>query len=280
MRDVQRLAPRWRRDLPVALAALVTAVLVLTVGPQDSTGSPWTVGGVRADVGIIGDDEHDAFVGNGSLILPPQVFHDGRVDASDCLGCSWRAVVQCEMTTAGSCRGPARLCGPNGQWLRVYLTRPGAAERDLGAACYSEGGPVSRWRVESSLTESMIEFVPPLRPGRLPAGDALVQLPVYVDAGQEAGPREIDTTIVDLAVHLRLDPEWRWDFGDGRRISGEVPTADHTYRRAASPLVRVATIWRGTYWVVGLGPLAVDAPVTQEASMVVPVGEGRAILIH
>lgn len=255
-------------------------MLILPLGPHGSSGSLWTLGAVRADVGIIGDDEHDAFIGNGSLILPPQVFHDGRVDASDCLGCSWRAVVQCEMTTAGSCRGPARLCGPNGQWLRVYLTRPGAAERDLGAACYGEGGPVSRWRVEASLRQSMIEFVPPLRPSRLPAGDALVQLPLYVAAGQEAGPRDIHTTIVDLPVHLRLDPAWRWDFGDGRRISGDVPTADHTYRRADSPLVRVATIWRGTYWVGGLGPLVVDAPVTQEASMVVPVGEGRAVLVH
>jgi len=239
------------------------------------------VGGVAtADVGVIGDDERDAFVGNGSLILPPQVFHDGRVDASDCMGCSWRAVLQCEMTTAGSCRGPARLCGPDGQWLRVYLTRPGAPERDLGAACYGESGPVSRWRVEGSLRESMTQFVPPLRPSRQPGGDVLVQLPMFVDAGQSSGALDVATTIVDLPVDLQLVPQWRWDFGDGRRESGPSPTAQHTYRHAGSMLVQVATVWRGTYWVAGLGPLEVATPVTQEASMVAPVGEGRAVLIR
>ncbi len=278
MRVRQLLAPP--RAFLAAIACLMVSVPLVIMGTPQSGRALWTMGAARADVGIIGDDERDAFVGSGSLILPPQVFHDGRVDASDCLGCSWRAVVQCEMTTAGSCRGPARLCGPNGTWLRVYLTRPGAGERDLGAACYSEDGPVSRWRVEGSLRESMTEFVPALRPSRRPAGDALVQLPVYVDAGQEAGAREIDTTIVDLPVHLRLEPVWRWDFGDGRRVTGDVPTADHTYRQARTALVRVATIWRGTYWVAGLGPLAVDAPVIQEASMAVPVGQGRAVLVR
>lgn len=60
-----------------------------------------SVPSAHADVGIIGDDNKDAFVGSGSLLLPPQVFHNGRVTASDCAGCSWRAVLQCEMTTAG-----------------------------------------------------------------------------------------------------------------------------------------------------------------------------------
>ncbi len=237
-------------------------------------------GPAQGDVGIIGDDERDAFVGNGSLILPPQVFHDGRVDASDCLGCSWRAVLQCEMTTAGSCRGPARLCGPDGQWLRVYLTRPGMPERDLGAACYGEGGPVSRWRVEGSLREMMTEFAPPLRPSRRPAGDALVHLPMYFDAGQRAGAQTVSTSIVGLGVDLQLDPTWTWDFGDGHRSSGTEPTSEHTYRRTGSLLIRVATVWRGTYWVSGLGPLRVASPVTQEVSLVAPVGEGRAVLVR
>lgn len=234
----------------------------------------------RSDVGIIGDDETDAFVGSGSLLLPPQVFHDGRVDAAECAGCAWRAVVQCEMNTAGSCRGPARLCGPDGSWLRVYLTRPGGAEQDLGAACYGPSGPVSRDSAEAQLRDEVIRAVPPLRPSRLPAGDVLAQLPVLFDTGQEAGPRRVSLWITDLPVDLEMTPRWIWDYADGARDTTVESAARHTYRHTALLRVGVEAVWRGRYWVAGLGPLEVAEPVLQSASVAVPVGEGRAVLIR
>lgn len=257
----------WRPDL-------LLAVLVTLMGLSLSLAS------ARGDVGVIGDDKQDAFVGSGSLVLPPQVFHDGRVEAADCPGCSWRAVVQCEMTTAGSCRGPARLCGPEGQWLRVYLTRPGGVEQDLGAACYGPSGPVSRGRVEADLRQVIVEAVPALRPTRRPTGNVLVQLPLYVDAGQQAGARNVDLTIVDLPVQLTLTPRWRWDFGEGRIETSDLPATEHTYRQVGDVVVRVGVIWRGVYWVAGLGPLEIDEPVTQQAALAVPVGQGRAVLVR
>ena len=109
-----------RRLLTTLLAALALAFGALVAPP------------VSADVTVIGDDKTDAFVGSGSLLLPSSMFANGRTEAADCPGCSWRAVVQCEMTTAGSCRGPARLCGPDATWLRIYMTRPTGEEVDLG----------------------------------------------------------------------------------------------------------------------------------------------------
>lgn len=239
-----------------------------------------SVPAAHADVGIIGDDNKDAFVGSGSLLLPPQVFHNGRVTASDCAGCSWRAVLQCEMTTAGSCRGPARLCGVDGSWLRVYLTRPGAPEMDLGAACYGPSGPVSRGVAEAELRQVIIESVPPLVPSRLPAGEALVHIPVLFDSGQRAGPRSVTRTIVDLPIELVLEPQWRWDFGDGSTDATRSAEVGHTYRTRYGHRARVAAVWLGRYWVAGLGPLQIDQPVTQEASLAVSVGEGRATLVR
>ena len=47
---------------------------------------------VSADITIIGDDDQDAFVGTGSLLLPPQIATDFREVAAACPGCVKRKV--------------------------------------------------------------------------------------------------------------------------------------------------------------------------------------------
>ena len=240
-----------------------------------------------ADVGVIGDDKRDAFVGSGSLVLPGSMYDQGRGAAAECPGCSWRAVLQCEMTTAGSCRGPARLCGVDGQWLRVYLTRPGAAEVDLGAACFGPSGPVSRFDFESRLNDVVREAVPDLNPVSQPSTGVLPHLPVIFDARQPVGTRSVDYVIVDLPVTLSVTPRWAWEFGDGKALTTDVPggrwpdqSVSHVYRGAGGYEVRVRAAWSGFYVVDGLGPLAVQQPVFQEARLPVRVGEGRAVLVR
>ena len=42
----------------------------------------------------------------------------------------------------------------------------------------------------------------------------------------------------------------------------------------------MTAVWEATYEVAGVGPLAIEGPVTQEASVTVPVGQGRAVLVR
>ena len=241
-----------------------------------------------ADISVIGDDQQDAFVGSGALLLPSTMFQEGRESASDCVGCSWRAVVQCEMTSAGACRGPARLCGPDASWLRIYMTRPGGAEIDLGAACFdNDKGPASRESAETHMRDIIREQVPSLRPTLQPSGGVLPHLPVIFATRQPAGPATSAHTIIGLPVHLTVRPRWVWDFGDGGRLAtveagGAWPdrSVSHAYGRAGKVRVAVRAEWNATYVVDGLGPLTVPESVTQDASLTVPVGEGRAVLVR
>jgi hypothetical protein len=263
---------------PVFLAAtlsLTAAAALLGVGVP-----------ARADVTVIGDDDQDAFVGTGSLLLPSQIATDWREVAATCPGCTWRSVIQCEMTSAGACRGPARLCGPDGYWLRIFLTRPDGVELNLGAACFGSGGPVSRDTAEAQLRERIIALVPPLRGWRQPAGRVLPQLPVVFGVDQSEDPLVESFELVGLPIVLTARPRWVWDFGTatvstasaGRRWPS--PTIDHTYRRAGLIEARVSAIWSATYEVAGVGPLAIDQPVTQQDAVTVAVGEGRAVLVR
>jgi len=111
-------------------------------------------------------------------------------------------------------------------------------------------------------------------------GEALVHIPVLFDSGQRAGPRSVSRTIVDLPIELVLEPQWRWDFGDGSTDATRSAEVGHTYRSRQAHRARVAAVWLGRYWVAGLGPLQIDQPVTQEASLAVSVGEGRATLVR
>jgi hypothetical protein len=267
-----------RRLLTLGLA-MITLVGVLTVHSHQTAE-------VLADVTVIGDDDSDAFVGSGSLLLPPQIATDWRSGAANCPGCVWRAVIQCEMTTAGACRGPARLCGPDGYWLRIFLTRPGGAEMNLGAACFGPGGPVTRESAESLIRARVVALVPPLRVWRQPEGRALPHIPVVFGVTQDEQPLLASFELVGLPIELEARPRWSWDFGGAGLVTASAgrrwpdPTIVHAYRRSGEPTVGVTAIWEATYEVAGVGPLRVDAPVLQEARTTVAVGQGRAALVR
>ena len=258
-------------------------IAALLLGP----GVALVPGQAAADITVIGDDQQDAFVGSGALLLPSGMYQNGREEASGCIGCTWRAVLQCEMTTAGSCRGPARLCGPEGSWLRIYLTRPSGGEVDLGAACFGSEGPAKREDAEDRLRQIIREVVPPLQPAMQPSSGVLPHLPVIFASGQREGAVTSQHSIIGLDVDLTIEPRWTWDFGDGSglrtsRTGSAWPdrTVSHSYLRAGAALVSVTAEWSATYTVEGLGPLEVAEPVTQEANLEVPVGEGRAVLVR
>lgn len=260
---------------------ILTLLLVLPIGvPQLGTDR------AHASVEVIGDDEQDAFVGSGSLLLPPQIATDWRRSAASCPGCRWRSVIQCVMTTAGSCRGPARLCGVDGFWLRIFLTGPDGVERNLGAACFGPSGPVRREVAEALLADEVRALVPPLRTWRQPEGQVLPHLPVVFGVTQSESAIERSFEIIGLPIELIASPRWIWDFGGStlHTVSAGRPwpnqTIDRTFRRSGEMPVAVKAVWSATYTVAGVGPLEVVEPVSQDADVTVPVGQARAVLVR
>lgn len=260
---------------------ILTLLLVLPIGvPQLGTDR------AHASVEVIGDDEQDAFVGSGSLLLPPQIATDWRRSAASCPGCRWRSVIQCVMTTAGSCRGPARLCGVDGFWLRIFLTGPDGVERNLGAACFGPSGPVRREVAEALLADEVRALVPPLRTWRQPEGQVLPHLPVVFGVTQSESAIERSFEVIGLPIELIASPRWIWDFGGStlHTVSAGRPwpnqTIDRTFRRSGEMPVAVKAVWSATYTVAGVGPLEVVEPVTQDADVTVPVGQARAVLVR
>lgn len=270
------LTHQLTRILPI-----LTLLLVLPIGvPQLGTDR------AHASVEVIGDDEQDAFVGSGSLLLPPQIATDWRRSAASCPGCRWRSVIQCVMTTAGSCRGPARLCGVDGFWLRIFLTDPDGVERNLGAACFGPSGPVRREVAEALLADEVRALVPPLRTWRQPEGQVLPHLPVVFGVTQSESAIERSFEIIGLPIELIASPRWIWDFGGStlHTVSAGRPwpnqSIDRTFRRSGEMPVAVKAVWSATYTVAGVGPLEVVEPVTQDADVTVPVGQARAVLVR
>jgi len=270
------------RHHATVLAIPIVAALVILGAPL----VPMSPAPARADVTVIGDDAQDAFVGTGSLLLPPQMASDGRSIAADCPGCTWRSVIQCEMTSAGACRGQARLCGPDGYWLRIFLTRPDGVELNLGLGCFGSGGPVSRETAEVQIRDRVVALVPPLRAWRQPSGRVLPHLPVVFGVHQSEEPLRESFELVGLPIELTARPRWVWDFGSstvatasaGRRWP--TPTIDHVYRISGTTQARVTSVWKATYEIAGVGPLEIPEPVTQQDGVSVPVGQGRAVLVR
>ena len=267
-----------------ALAAVLLAAIALVAPEASHAVSLRTAVSIPSDV--VGDDERDRYVGTGSVFLPGDVPDDSRQIASDCPGCDWKATIVCEMVSASSCRGDARLCQGESEYLRFWVKRPGEDWRMMGMGCVGPGGPPTRTAVDTQATERFIAALPPLAPRAQPPLGAVVTLPVGLRSGQRP-PVDRAWEVAEMRVVLHVSPLWEWRFGDGTGLRTTQPgdrwprlTVSHAYARPGSYRVRVVTTWTATYTVDGLGPFPVAQAVHQGKGLRLRVGEARAVLVR
>lgn len=272
------------------LAACLTAVAV-TVGPvAPAVGGTGSL--VMTETDVRGDDERDAYLGTGGLILPTTVDPETRREVATCPGCRWRLSTPCEVPGAGTafdgqptCLSVVRGCR-GGRLLRPWFQGQGQPWRALDLVCVGPGGPVTVAEVGRAVRAGFEQGIPELRPGFQPAQGILTQVPVVFDSGQQAGARTWQFDVLDRDVTLSATPLWSWQFGDGagRDTSdpgGRYPHLGvaHVYRRAGDYRVACTTTWEATFVVDGLGPFRVIEPVIQREVRRIAVGEGRALLV-
>lgn len=269
--------------LPVTLGLLVVWVVLLA---PLATASPSEDAGVE----VVGDDEADAYVGRGGLILPPSVGEETRRAVAECPDCRWRLTTPCVDTDLGNsfdgqqaCLSVTRPC-PGGRLMRTWFDPGTGSWRDLGSVCLRE----TVHTVESlgrGLRSIVRQEVPRTDLGVLPASGVVTQLPTYFSSGQPEGAVRFQRDVAGARVDLVARPIWEWDFGDGAIATTDVPgtlmpggPVAHIYRQPGRWEVRCRVRWEAEFTVDGLGPFPVAGTIRQTVRGVVEVGEGRALL--
>lgn len=244
-----------------------------------------TFSGAPAFADVVGDDDHDQYIGSGAVLLPRSSASSDRATAAGCDECEWKLTKGCATATSSTCTSVTRGC-PDGESLRrIWFRRDGGQWRDLGILCIGPSGVLKLAEAEDWVAEQFIQGLPVLRPAKQPTRGVLPRIPVLFRSRQPL----ISTRAYQLAGHdIRLSPvpKWWWRFGDGTSLHTDSPgarypnaTIGHSYLTAGSRSVRVRTTWSATFTVDGLGPFEVHQPITQNESLTVNVGQGRAVLI-
>ena len=258
---------------------MIAAVLVLAVSASS------------AAVDVRGDDARDRFTGTGGIVLPPGAQRGVRLTAATCADCRWRMTDPCAFSTAPQadtgCRTVPAACAEDGSLLRAFISRDGGASWEyLGLHCIPESGPVTTATIGPVLQGEFERGVPAGTISMQPPAGVLPHLPVIFDSGQPQSLPASEHLIAGVRVRLVPQATWTWDFGDGAtlttvRAGSRYPdtSVSHVYRASGAHLVRLRTVWRAEYSVEGVGPIPVPEPVVQEASMIVRVGQGRAVLV-
>jgi len=281
------------RTPPAGILAGLAIVALLVVGlslgpsaiaaPADST-SP--------AVEVHGDDARDRYAGTGGLLLPGGVDRQTRTAVAQCRGCEWRLEPPCTVSphgtafgTAEPCLSVVRGCPAGDRLFRSWFRDVAAPWRETGLVCIGRSGPVTVADVDRRLREGFVAGLASLAPAFQPSRHPVTQLPVVFASGQSGGRRSKDFTVVGQPVTLDARPTWVWQFGDGSVVrtddaGGRFPESGvtHAYRNAGRFTVVVTTHWSATFAVNGLGPFEVSEPITQEESLAIDVGEGRAQL--
>jgi len=239
--------------------------------------------GIRTiDVGAGGD----RYAGSGGLILPSGVDSNTRHDVAECSDCRWRLSDPCS-DDGGPCLAVTRGCAQLASLLRIGVSTDGGIHwSDRGLVCIPPSGPVTVASVSHDLTAEFQRVVPALVPEIEPRSGIVTRIPVNFISGQPRGLGPSSYRILGRTVLLSPSVRWSWDFGDGVKIETAEAGAPyplglirHAYRQPRTAVARVHAHWSGSFEVDDLGPFPVAGSIDQVASIAVPVGEGRALLV-
>jgi len=228
----------------------------------------------------------DRYTGTGGLVLPSGIDSGTRREAAECSGCRWALSDPCS-ADGGPCLAVTRGCAQLAYLLRLRLSTDGGATwSDRGLMCIPPSGPITVSDVRSEVHRRFERLVPALEPRIQPAQGVVTQIPVNLISGHPAGLSPSIHQVLGRSVVLRPSVRWSWDFGDGAVAESDQPgslyptgTIRHPYRRAGAWVAVVRAHWAGTFEIDGLGPFPVGGGIHQSASVRVPVGEGRAVLV-
>ena len=267
---------------------IASAAVGLTSGPMAAARGDASSGVLPVEV--VGDDDADAFVGTGGVLLPAGVDERTRRQVADCPGCRWRLTSPCVDTELGnafdgqrSCQAAPTNC-PDGTLRRAWHDPGSGTWRNLGLVCITERVHT----VQSMGREAralLRQGVPPVDVLSLPAAGAVTQMPTFFSCRQTSAPIVLVRDLGGYQVRLEARPTWTWSFGDGvERVVHEAGALRagtdiaHTYRRPGRWEVVCRTAWDAEFTVDGVGPFPVAEPVRQVARKELEVGEGWALL--
>lgn len=242
----------------------------------------------RADTSVVGDDEQDAYVGTGGLLLPGSFSgsHHTRVRVATCKGCHWRYTIHCQYGADGLCQHAVATCPQGKVRYRVWFAEMGQMPTVVGTVCWGVTEPLTRTDLESVIRNSQLRRVPPLAAGMNPPGKTFTSVPVIVFSGQPIIHRPPDMRIAGFRVQVKAQCRWRWAWGDGQAEWRAIPGAPyprrditHQYRAAGSYVVKVRSHWSAKYTVTGIGTFDVGGEqIHQDQSLKLTVVSARTLL--
>lgn len=241
-----------------------------------------------------GDDERDAIVASGSIMLPASGLPNPPslpAVAADCPGCEWRLTPRCRTSDPFGndlCLGARVGCPPDHVKYRVLLRRPPAATfSQVGEICLGGGSLQTVVSLGQAVRDRLIERLPRQGPSYQPPNGALVNLPTIFAVGQPPGIGPESLSLLGFDIVLTADAGWTWTFEPGVSQAFDVPggrypnqDVTYTYEQPGPRSVSVTTTWTGEFTADGLGPFPVAGPpVTQTADLALDVREARARLV-
>lgn len=273
---------RISRSALIASLALAAAICMLAV-----------TAAVRpsAAVEVIGDDEHDRFVGSGAVIMPTSIDASVRWTAATCVGCRWKATMPClrsDEHSDAACRGFTLGCPQGREISRAWFAQPGRDFEPVGLYCPTDGEVTSVRDFTVAVASEFQRQVPAVDPICQPERGVVVGIPVHCRAGQAPEYRWNDR-ISGYHVATTARGAWAWRFEANSASAVDRLTRDpgapyprpgmqHTFTAPGVHRIDLQARWNGEFTVAGLGPFPIDQGLVQDTSLEVPVGSALGVV--
>lgn len=238
---------------------------------------------------VSSDDNLDAYVGTGGLLLP-ETYSGSRQTkqrVASCMQCVWRYTIYCAVGTSALCAHAVSTCRLGEIRYRVWFGINERSVKDIGSLCWGLNPPTTRRDIERKMRAGSLRYLPPLAPAISPKGKTFTSIPILVWSGQHPQFVPAPMNLLGRSVQVRATATWLWNWGDGTQQWTVLPgslyphkTLTHQYRRPGNYHIRVSSYWRANYEIHGIGFFPVQGvSVRQNSDILLSVRAARAVLV-